>query len=1020
LPTVDPTPCPLDECGVCNGPGKITCCDGTKVCDVSECPVSKPVSVCIALDESGSVCSIGSPNQCDQLAAGIPSSNCDYENNCPSFNNDTKDFARTLITGLDAVAESSFSVVTFARYANKDIGLTSAISAVNTVDNIHYSGGWTNTQAAIEECRRELENAPEDHLKFLVMVTDGLPTNNKADKPQGSDCTSCYNQAVSEATIAKDDDVTIIAVGVGSVSFDDALLLDIASDSNHVFSVTDYDQLDTVIDGVNQAANVCQDSSSDSCSGVPLCTDNLGAKLSAATGQGTIDPYPLIHTATLAKGYDNSAAVLVAGNFVVKKGAEIEGKIVTLGDFKIKSSSNFHSFGKVGVGSQVVPNNGEDVILVGGDLILEKPSITFMSPGYGYIVHKGNNIGNLPQLSGGSDVRQDSALDLSEWSDAFCDLEEKGTYWGGLTPNGIISGIGSWQITLRAGDSNCVQVFHFEAEQLQMHYGIWFRFHHSLVDKTIIINVKANANGVAKVFNLADFLDTTGARGFSFSSALVSQILWNFYDAKEVELGCDGHGNGEFRGSILVPQSNSTMKFCFPGQSGRTIVNGDLEQNRAGSEFHNYDFDPPCHLPNPLSYAACIDNNDNPRQDPSQYPSAAPITSAPTTGKPTTSAPVDCVPSIDHTALMTDGEVEVDVSHAKGDPPSYLQITYSNGTHSGESVSGWCVDVDRRIGQKTYHADMYSSYEANQHHIGAVDRARNLTLVNWLINNIPNGDEVDATECGLGSHFELTWREYQRIIWKLVDFKDGSNLIKDNKVENCVVDMIVDIVLQQDDTYEPDCNDSRAKIALLLVIDAEDGITIKNQVVIAEVLLSSTGACVDPCVDDRQFSSRLLPTASNTLSPTTFPPTTLSPTTLTPTTSFPTKETALPTVIATEAVWSCSRPKNCSSHSCAVQCPSHVPAGYYPDLNDCQSYCKCTGTHTPSRYETCLHGLYYDPLRWNNARGVRRRKKGSKWLGGGWGRGTYWGSNGGSCSWPSYVKDDRPSSEKFPRGCSKD
>merc|ERR1712003_364003 len=204
-PSEVPTPCPLDECGVCNGPGKIACCDGRKVCDKNECPISRPISVCIALDESGSVCSIGSPNLCEDLAtqAGNTNNSCDYENNCPNFNDDTKEFANTLITGLDAVTLSSdFSVVSFARFADKDTPLTSAINAIDTINNLEYSGGWTNTQAAINECRLELQNAPADHLKFLVIVTDGLPTNNRANTPSGN-CNSCSQQAIEEANAAK-------------------------------------------------------------------------------------------------------------------------------------------------------------------------------------------------------------------------------------------------------------------------------------------------------------------------------------------------------------------------------------------------------------------------------------------------------------------------------------------------------------------------------------------------------------------------------------------------------------------------------------------------------------------------------------------------------------------------------------------------------------------------------------------------------------------------------------------------
>jgi len=262
-PKQDPTVCSTDECGVCNGPGKITCCDGTKVCDAIDCPASKPLSVCIALDESGSVCSIGQPNQCAQLADwnGQGNNQCDYANNCPSFNAITKDFTKTLIQGLDAVSDNSeFSIVTFGRHATVDAALSPANVALDTVDELVYSGGWTNTQAAIMKCREQLDDAPAENLKVLVLITDGLPTNNRADRPKGN-CNICKGETISEANIAKDNDITLISVGVGSVSFDQDFLKEIASDDSSYIAVTDYDDLNMKIDDVNRQANVCLDDS---------------------------------------------------------------------------------------------------------------------------------------------------------------------------------------------------------------------------------------------------------------------------------------------------------------------------------------------------------------------------------------------------------------------------------------------------------------------------------------------------------------------------------------------------------------------------------------------------------------------------------------------------------------------------------------------------------------------------------------------------------------------------------------
>jgi choice-of-anchor A domain-containing protein len=73
--------------------------------------------------------------------------------------------------------------------------------------------------------------------------------------------------------------------------------------------------------------------------------------------------------------------------------------------------------------------------------------------------------------------------------------------------------------------------------------------------------------------------------------------LWNFHDATLVDLGAGSVGVGEFQGSLLIPNGDLTMK--FPGQSGRVIVGGDVIQDKQGSVFHNYEFDPVCALPDP-------------------------------------------------------------------------------------------------------------------------------------------------------------------------------------------------------------------------------------------------------------------------------------------------------------------------------------------------------------------------------------------------------------------------------------
>jgi len=371
----------------------------------------------------------------------------------------------------------------------------------------------------------------------------------------------------------------------------------------------------------------------------PICPDNLGDNLSGGTGNNTVNPYPNIEFSDKAKGNDDSASVLICGDLDIVKGAEVEGKIVTIGSMRIHTNSDFSSMVRAGWGSHVVPNDGTDAVIVAEDLTINVSDTTFMHPGYGNIIHKGNFHGEVPQEvqvgippgyysqrglskyddsslfsdhSSVSDVRrlqdagfsyifQDSDYDMTEWLEACSDIENKGPHWAyNLAPNCIVEGIDTNTITFKAVDADPLQVCHIRCEDLTFYVGRHIKFDSSMDDRTILINVKADNDGICDICNLADFFDTSGKGHFEFSTAFISNILWNFYDAKEVSLGCNEcTANGEWRGSIIVPQKDSLLNFCFPGHSGRLIVNGDMVQNKTGSELHNFPFDPPERPPCP-------------------------------------------------------------------------------------------------------------------------------------------------------------------------------------------------------------------------------------------------------------------------------------------------------------------------------------------------------------------------------------------------------------------------------------
>lgn len=119
------------------------------------------------------------------------------------------------------------------------------------------------------------------------------------------------------------------------------------------------------------------------------------------------------------------------------------------------------------------------------------------------------------------------------------------------------------------------------------------------------------------------------------------------------------------------------------------------------------------------------------------------------------------------------------------------------------------------------------------------------------------------------------------------------------------------------------------------------------------------------CGDDTSTPTTS-PTKSSTQAPVTSKPTpgpTEAPVTSKPTPG-PTEAPVTPKPSASptegEGGGLCHKPQDCTTQSCAYTCD--LPVGYYPDATDCRSYCYCTGTNAPSRYETVTNNdMLYDP-----------------------------------------------------------
>ena len=266
VPTEVPTPAPFPEPTTSPTPKPTP-----RPTPRPTCPPKK-LDVCIIVDESGSICSPpGNPalcipknDQCDTDAftdegeptkrcVGPSTASCAFADGCPKFNNfegndeeNVKKFVTTFIDKLDGgVDELQVSVVEFSTTATESSGLTDATTAKEKVNGIVYSGGYTNLENAIAECRRLLTSSGTSEV--IAVVSDGDPTaqvstnvrcaSNSGNTPP---LTPCKAAAATEAAAARDvDDITIATAFVLDTAGDGSDFLKNFIASDDLLAVTD-------------------------------------------------------------------------------------------------------------------------------------------------------------------------------------------------------------------------------------------------------------------------------------------------------------------------------------------------------------------------------------------------------------------------------------------------------------------------------------------------------------------------------------------------------------------------------------------------------------------------------------------------------------------------------------------------------------------------------------------------------------------------------------------------------------
>jgi len=268
------------------------------------------------------------------------------------------------------------------------------------------------------------------------------------------------------------------------------------------------------------------------------------------------------------------------------------------------------NFVSVGVGTHVLPNNGVDCIIVGGNLVAKK-EIQVFNQINGFtcdIVYKGTAEGKDNWKTNGS-VINDPNYDMTHYQTMMGIWEKKSLYWASLTETATISEEYG-QTIFSCTQNDDIQVFSVSKEQRYMfkkdpgaaHQISSYKFTSNCEGKTILINFQGDGDIKITAAAMIDFNDQQAVGEGGFNNCFKSSILWNFPEADNVDIGVSVQ-NSEFQGSILA---TGNLKMVTAGHSGRVVVLGDINHDSTvGSEFHTYQFKPPFNLPDPDDICEC-------------------------------------------------------------------------------------------------------------------------------------------------------------------------------------------------------------------------------------------------------------------------------------------------------------------------------------------------------------------------------------------------------------------------------
>ncbi|MEU3504852.1 choice-of-anchor A family protein [Streptomyces hundungensis] len=293
-------------------------------------------------------------------------------------------------------------------------------------------------------------------------------------------------------------------------------------------------------------------------------------------------PYPDPNNGSLA-GRDNNINVFVGGDFLVRQAAaEAEGKVVVLGKFdqhKATGVSQVYNVGVAGVGSRVPPDNGTDFLTTGQDVVVAAGQRLLAEEGsvFGVVRHGGTLTGTVrPRTVHDPDGAAPYARlkpNLAAASHCYAYVDGKPRHATGTARN-------NGNETLFTGDGKSpLQVFNVDFDLTgPSGRAQGFLFTGIPAGATVLVNLTGDVREINTYMGM-------------LPAALRDRLLWNFPDAETVRL----RGSGQFSGSVLVGNGDSTTTVTLPGLNGRFFTVGSLVHTSVvggggGQEIHAYPF----------------------------------------------------------------------------------------------------------------------------------------------------------------------------------------------------------------------------------------------------------------------------------------------------------------------------------------------------------------------------------------------------------------------------------------------